>query len=82
MRRGPPSADSGHRAHGDPLAACGYCDLLADHVAIPTLHPSPLVLITLVMIVAAPVLSTRFTPRGILPTGPPRAPPAFRQISL
>jgi len=77
-----PTADSGHHTDGEPLAACGYCDLLAGHVAIPPLPPSLLVLVMLLMIVAAPVLSTRFTPLGTFPSGAPRAPPACPQFGL
>ena len=72
-----PSADTGHLARHNSLAACGYCDLLANQAAMPTVPPSPLVLMLLVTIAAAPVLSTRHTPLGAFPSGRPRAPPAF-----
>ncbi len=72
-----PATDFAHAAHGDPLAACGYCDLLADHVAIPTLPPMSLVFVLLVALAVAPTLSVRFTPLGAFPSGRPRAPPAF-----
>ena len=72
-----PRTDSAHATHADPLAACGYCDLLADHMAMPTIPPAPLVLVMLVVALAAPTLSTRFTPLGAFPSGRPRAPPAF-----
>jgi hypothetical protein len=71
-----------HHAPFDQLSACGYCDLLADHVAVP--HP-PAALWSIVLVVAftaAPVLSTRFTPLGAFPSGRPRAPPASPQSSL
>ena len=74
------TADSAHVTHGDPLAACGYCDLLANHVAIPSLPGFPLAFVALLLIVAAQALSTRFTPPGIFPSGRPRAPPAFSQF--
>ncbi|CAB3749030.1 DUF2946 domain-containing protein [Paraburkholderia humisilvae] len=70
-----PDGGDTHRMNGDPLAACGYCDLLADHVAAPTVPPMMPVLIVLVAIALAPVLSTRFTPLGAFPSGRPRAPP-------
>ncbi|NIF65194.1 23S rRNA (adenine(2030)-N(6))-methyltransferase RlmJ, partial [Burkholderia sp. Cy-647] len=42
----PMPADSAMQMdHTDPLAACGYCDLLADHLVLPSLPPAPLVLI-------------------------------------
>lgn len=72
-----PTADSAHATHADPLAACGYCDLLADHIAMPAVPPSPLVLVMLLIAVSIPVLSVRFTPLGAFPSGRPRAPPAF-----
>lgn len=75
-----PAADSTHAAHAthaDPLAACGYCDLLADHIAMPAVPPAPLVLVMLLVSVAVPALSMRFTPLGAFPSGRPRAPPAF-----
>ena len=79
------SSDTAHASHGDPLAACSYCDLLADHVAMPTLPPSPMAFALLVAIAAVAVLSTRFTPLGAFPSARPRAPPAsslFRLYSL
>lgn len=72
-----PSTGPVHATHADPLAACGYCDLLADHMAMPTIPPAPLALVVLLVAVAAPVLSVRFTPLGAFPSGRPRAPPAF-----
>jgi hypothetical protein len=64
-------------AHGNGMVACGYCDLLATHATLPTIAPPLAVLVTLVTIVALPILSTRFTPLGAFPSGRPRAPPAF-----
>jgi hypothetical protein len=64
-------------AHDNGMVACGYCDLLADHAALPTVSGPLPVLVMLVTIAAAPILSTRFTPLGAFPSGRPRAPPAF-----
>jgi hypothetical protein len=72
-----PAADSVHTTHSDSLAACGYCDLIATHAAMPAPTPSVLVLVTLVALAAIPALSVRFTPLGAFPSGRPRAPPAF-----
>jgi hypothetical protein len=77
-----PSVDAHHQGHGDNLAACDYCDLLADQPAITTLPPVLPVLVLLVMVLAVPTLCTRFTPLGAFPSGQPRAPPAFHQIRL
>ncbi|PRE45492.1 DUF2946 domain-containing protein [Burkholderia multivorans] len=68
---------SGMHDQGDMLAACGYCDLLADHIAIPSMPPVLPPFVMVVMFVAAAVLSTRFTPLGAFPFGRPRAPPVF-----
>lgn len=65
------------QSHGAGMIACGYCDLLANHAALPTVTPALLVLVMLVALAAAPTLSTRFTPLGAFPSGRPRAPPSF-----
>jgi hypothetical protein len=72
-----PAADSAHVTHADPLAACGYCDLMANHTAIPAPPQSLLLFITVVAIAAIPTLSIRFTPLGAFPSGRPRAPPVL-----
>lgn len=72
-----PSNGAGHLVQHDSLAACGYCDLLADQPALPGLPPSPLVRVTLIVIAAVPALSIRHTPLGAFPSGRPRAPPAL-----
>jgi hypothetical protein len=77
-----PNGGDTHQAKGDPLAACSYCDLLANHVAVPTVPPVLPLLIVLIAMAAVPVLSTRFTPLGAFPSGRPRAPPAFLATSL
>jgi hypothetical protein len=69
-----PMPDTQH-AHDTGMIACGYCDLLTSHAALPTVAPSLLVLVMLVTIAAMPILSTRFTPFGAFPSGRPRAPP-------
>jgi hypothetical protein len=70
-------ADAQHDASADPLGACGYCDLLATHPAVPSVPPLALSITVLVALTAATVLSTRFTPLGAFPSGRPRAPPAI-----
>lgn len=77
-----PAVDLMHAGHGDSLAACGYCDLLADHVALPGVPPLPPVLVMLLLAVVVPALSTRFVPLGAFPSGRPRAPPAFPRPGL
>jgi hypothetical protein len=72
-----PTNDTHRASLGDPLAACGYCDLLADHIALPALPPASFVVVVLAVIAAVPALSIRFTPLGAFPSGRPRAPPAF-----
>ncbi|PXW23857.1 Protein of unknown function [Paraburkholderia caballeronis] len=78
----PVAGDAHDSQHGDLLAACGYCDLLADHPALPAVVGPTLLLIVLIAAVVVPALSTRFTPLGAFPSGRPRAPPAFSLPSL
>jgi Protein of unknown function (DUF2946) len=65
-----------HHASSDPLAACGYCDLLATNVAMPSVPPVQLEPLLFVALALVPILLTRFTPLGAFPAGRPRAPPA------
>jgi Protein of unknown function (DUF2946) len=69
--------DGGSHHAGGPLAACGYCDLLATHAVMPLISPVVAPVLPLHVIAAAPVLSTRFTPLGAFPSGRPRDPPVF-----
>ncbi|MGF6871100.1 DUF2946 domain-containing protein [Paraburkholderia sp. MM5477-R1] len=69
--------DSVSHHAGDPLSACGYCDLLATHTALPPIPPAVAPVLLLPVAVAAAVLSTRFMPIGAFPSGRPRDPPAF-----
>jgi len=69
--------DTGVHHTDDPLAACGYCDLLATHAAIPSIPPAVIPVLLLPLIFAAIILSTRFTPLGAFPSGRPRDPPVF-----
>jgi Protein of unknown function (DUF2946) len=66
---------SGHASPDDLLGACGYCDLLATHAAMPSVPAAALSTPLIVALAAAPVLPTRFTPLGAFPAGRPRAPP-------
>jgi hypothetical protein len=69
------NADMGHHASKSTMAACGYCDLLATHAAMPAPALVAELVFVLAILAAAPVLSTRFTPTGAFPSGRPRAPP-------
>ncbi|GLU35062.1 DUF2946 domain-containing protein [Trinickia caryophylli] len=72
----PGPGELGHASVSKPaLAACGYCDLLCTHAAIAPVAAVTLAYLVLVVIAAAPVLSTHFTPLGAFPSGRPRAPP-------
>ena len=64
-----------HHSSTPSLDACGYCDLLASHVAIPSVQPVAVPVILLVSVVIAAVLNTRYVPLGAFPSGRPRAPP-------
>jgi len=68
--------------HGDPLAACDYCDLLAGHPAIPSVPTPTLLLVVLIAIAVVPALLLRFTPLGAFPSGRPRGPPPFSPSCL
>ncbi|MBB1631637.1 DUF2946 domain-containing protein [Cupriavidus sp. UME77] len=74
--------DAPHDMPGSSLNACGYCDLLADHMPLPTLAPAALSAIPLLVVATSHVLVTRFTPLGAFPSGRPRDPPALPQSSL
>lgn len=71
--------------HHDParlLIACGYCDLLADHMVLPSIPPALPTVTVFVMVATVAMLSTRFTPLGAFPSGRPRGPPLSPRISL
>ncbi|MDA0576285.1 DUF2946 domain-containing protein, partial [Burkholderia gladioli] len=68
-------ADTAYPRHGDPLAACGYCDLLADHLALPAAPPLPPTLVLIVALAVLPALCLSFTPPSAFAPGRPRAPP-------
>jgi hypothetical protein len=71
----PSDTSSHHDAAPGSLSACGYCDLLATHAAMPSVPPAAVQIVTLIVIMAAAVLSVRFTPLGAFPSGRPRDPP-------
>jgi Protein of unknown function (DUF2946) len=70
-----------HHDAGNLLSACGYCDLLADHMVLPSIPPVLPTVTVFVMIAAVAMFSTRFTPLGAFPSGRPRGPPASPRIS-
>jgi hypothetical protein len=70
-------AANSHGTQEGILSACGYCDLLATHVAVPTLPTVSLPLLTLVIVASVTDRFTRFTPLGAFPSGRPRAPPSL-----
>lgn len=70
-----PADDSQHPSKAGDLGACGYCDLLTNHVALPTVATPQPAAALLVQLAAATPLSTSFTPIGAFPSGRPRGPP-------
>ncbi|AMV48239.1 DUF2946 domain-containing protein [Paraburkholderia caribensis] len=58
--------------------ACGYCDLLATHAAMPPVPAAKLIFLVVCALAVLPTLATHFTPPGAFPSGRPRAPPSFR----
>jgi hypothetical protein len=69
------SAGSLGASHDASLSACGYCDLLATHVAIPSVPATAMPALIIVVLGTVATLATRFTPLGAFPSGRPRAPP-------
>ncbi|MDE1179914.1 DUF2946 domain-containing protein [Paraburkholderia sp.] len=69
------SHDAGRHHADDAFGACGYCQLLQHHVAMPDVATASPCFTAVVTAAAAPVLSTRFQPRQAFPSGRPRAPP-------
>jgi hypothetical protein len=63
--------------HGNGFAGCGYCNLLADHAAVP---PAPAALPALFVLSTPAVmaLSLQHVPFGPFPSARPRAPPPQR----
>ena len=70
------SGDTEHHSQTGSLAACGYCDLLATHAAVPSVPPAALSMLVLIAIATAPILSICFTPLDAFPSGRPRDPPS------
>ncbi|WP_028218692.1 DUF2946 domain-containing protein [Paraburkholderia oxyphila] len=70
------AAPQSHHALDSALSACGYCDLLATHTAMPPLPAVTPAFFALVVAAIVPTLISRFTPLGAFPSGRPRAPPA------
>ncbi|MCG5072483.1 DUF2946 domain-containing protein [Paraburkholderia tagetis] len=70
-----PDSTATHLSHDNAFGACGYCDLLEHHVAMPGVPmPEPTRALVATLDRVAP-LSTRHTPFGAFPSGRPRAPP-------
>jgi hypothetical protein len=75
-----------HSSHeGAPdgsMSACGYCDFLAGHAALPAVPPVALVLVLLLLIAAVAMPPLRHIAFGAFPSGRPRAPPAFPRLAV
>jgi hypothetical protein len=71
-----PAGQTASSSHGDRLAACGYCDLLSDHAAAPTLPAMPFTPLAILIGTAVVLLSTRHVPFGAFSNARSRAPPA------
>lgn len=64
-----------HLDKGPATAACGYCDLLATHAALPALAPAAPAAIILVAFAAFLAPTERAIPLGAFPSGRAREPP-------
>jgi hypothetical protein len=73
-----PGDDGPPGTHDGAFPACGYCDLLATHAAMPPAPPVALLLIAVVALATVCAPAIRYTPLGAFPSGRPRAPPAPR----
>jgi hypothetical protein len=73
---GQPASGPTLQDHADRLAACGYCDLLSSHGAMPPVQPGALAFVALVALPAVLPLASRYVPFGAFASGRPRAPPA------
>ena len=74
---------SGHESSpGGLMSACGYCDFMAGHAALPAVPPVALVLVLLVFIATAAMPPLRHIAFGAFPSGRPRAPPAFPRLAV
>jgi hypothetical protein len=82
-RQNPAHANhAGHQdAAGDQLSDCGYCNLLADHIALPSIGPVARFVIGPAMLAAAFNPPEQFSSRSDYPSGRPRGPPASPRIS-
>ena len=72
-----PASAAPHLSHDDAFGACGYCNLLEHHVAMPSIAVPALTLGFAIADAVVATLSTRHTPFGAFPSGRPRAPPAL-----
>jgi len=59
------------------LSACGYCDLMFSHAAMPSVPPAVLTPVVLALVTPIPMPSQRYIALGAFPSGRPRAPPVF-----
>jgi len=68
----------GHHLEKAPAtAACGYCDLLATHAALPALAPAAPGVCVLVAFAAFLAPTARAIPLGAFPSGRAREPPVL-----
>jgi hypothetical protein len=76
------ASHAGHQdAAGDQLSDCGYCNLLADHIALPGIGPVTRVVIGSAIVAVGFVPPEQFWSRTDYPRGRPRGPPASPRIS-
>jgi hypothetical protein len=76
-----PAASNTLHGHADRFAACGYCNLLADHAAMPPLQAAHPILFVLA-VAAVVALSLLHVPFGPFSSARPRAPPSQLRSGL
>jgi hypothetical protein len=66
-----------HAGSDGLLNACGYCDLMFNHAAMPSVPAATLAPVVLALITTIPIPSQRYIALGAFPSGRPRAPPVL-----
>ena len=64
------------------MSACGYCNFMAGHAALPAVPAVALVLVLLVLIAAVAMPPLRHIAFGAFPSGRPRGPPFLPRLAV
>ncbi|WP_019937105.1 DUF2946 domain-containing protein [Bordetella sp. FB-8] len=73
---------TGHTGTQDgPMSACGYCNFLAGHAALPVIPAAALALVLLMRIASVAMPAQRHIACSAFPSGRPRGPPVFPRLT-